>query len=162
MTARSLSSRWSRTSCFTWWEAPTRTKSCYTGTVMVRRSTGLKLTHVQCRPCVKRLTQHPPKVCLPWTALSNYLTCRRNSVDKRTVIENYDLVVRNSSHDFHILLQLTLIVPRRRRARRRRHHPRNRPRHCCLTCQQAPGARHDLDEEHRPLGTRFLERMGVW
>ena len=162
MTARSLSSRWSRTSCSTWLEARTRTKSCYTGTVMARQSAGLKLTHVQRRPCVKRLSQHPLEVRLPRTASSTHLTRRRNSVDKRTVIENYDLVVRDSSHDFHILLQLTFTVPRRRRASGRRHHPRNRPRHCCLACQQAPGARHDLDEEHRPLGTGFLERLGVW
>jgi hypothetical protein len=85
----------------------------------------------------------------------------RNSVDKRTVIENYDLVVRVLEL-FPPALRLTRAVARRGRARRRRHHPRDRPRHRRFACQQAARARHDLDEEHRAFGTRLLECVGVW
>jgi hypothetical protein len=49
---------------------------------------------------------------LKW--LTTYLTRYRNSVDKRTVIENYDLVVRTNGHNFRVLLWLMFTVSRRR------------------------------------------------
>lgn len=52
-------------------------------------------TH-QCCPCAARLAQHPPQVSdtpSTWNLAACILITSRNSVDKRTVIENYDLVV---------------------------------------------------------------------
>lgn len=85
---------------------------------------------------------------------------RRNSVDKRTVIENYDLVVGNPALGH--TSQADATVSRHRRAGRRRHHPRDGPRRRSVTRQPAARAGYDVDEEHRPLRAGFPERMGVW
>jgi hypothetical protein len=135
-------------------------RSCCTGRLAWHGS-GDTANHSQCCSRAERLAQHPPEVCTRLTYPSIFLTHCRNSVDKRTVIENYDLVVCTQRHN-HTLISLTWSVPRSRRARRRRHHPRDRPRRRRVACQQAPGARHELDEEHRPLGARLPKRVGVW
>ena len=119
----------------------------------------------QCCPGAARLAQHPPQVsAVNHLYQFNADMPRRNSVDKRTVIENYDLVVGPTKPRLTACtcFPLTLPVARRRRARRRWHHPRDRPCHRRLARQQAARAGHDLDEEHRPFGAGPDEHVGLW
>jgi hypothetical protein len=51
------------------------------------------LIQVQCCARIARFPQHPSEVSEHLYYITHALTSGRNSVDKRTVIENYDLVV---------------------------------------------------------------------